>query len=146
MTSAIFGVFDRGQLVAELIRDEGIRLKPYSDTVGKLTIGVGRNLDANGISRDEAMTLLQHDIDTAANDCRRSFPWWPSLDDTRQRVLLNMCFNMGLPTLLTFRRTLSAVADGDYNKAADGMLASKWAEQVGDRAKRLAAMMRTGHV
>lgn len=140
----VYGVFDRAQLTAELIRDEGLRLRPYRDSMGKLTIGVGRNLDANGISRDEAMTLLQHDIDTAVNDCRRSFPWWTALDDTRQRVLLNMCFNMGLPTLLTFRATIGAIGDGDYGKAADQMLKSLWAEQVGDRAKRLAAMMRTG--
>ena len=142
----IRGQFDRAALVGELVRDEGVRLRVYRDSVGKLTIGVGRNLDANGITRDEAMTLLHHDIDTAVNDCRRSFPWWVALDDVRQRVLLNMCFNMGLPTLLTFRVTLNAVADGDYGKAAEQMLLSNWARQVGERAKRLSQMMRTGRV
>lgn len=128
----------------ELIRDEGIRLRPYKDSVGKLTIGVGRNLDDVGISAEEANRLLDADIDRAAAALDKALPWWRGLSEVRQRVLLNMCFNLGIGALLGFKNTLAAIKAGRYEDAASGMLASKWAGQVGDRAKRLAAMMRTG--
>lgn len=136
--------FDMATLLAELKRDEGVRLKPYTDTVGKLTIGVGRNLTDVGISDDECTALLQNDIDKVLSQLDRSLPWWRKLDPVRQRVLVNMAFNMGMTGLLTFKNTLAAVQSGSYAAAAAGMLASKWATQVGARAERLADMMRTG--
>lgn len=136
--------FDMPTLLAELKRDEGVRLKPYTDTVGKLTIGVGRNLTDVGISDDECTALLQNDIDKVLAQLDRSLPWWRKLDPVRQRVLVNMAFNMGMTGLLTFKNTLAAVQSGSYAAAAAGMLASKWATQVGARAERLADMMRTG--
>jgi lysozyme len=135
---------DRDVLTAELIRDEGVRLKPYRDTVGKLTIGVGRNLDDVGITLAEAMVLLGHDITWAVHELETALPWFKDLDPVRQRVLCNMCFNLGLARLLGFRNTLAAVARGDYTQAAIEMMDSKWATQVGDRAKRLAKMMEQG--
>ncbi|MDR5802124.1 glycoside hydrolase family protein [Caballeronia sp. LZ001] len=138
--------FDMPTLVAELKRDEGVRLKPYTDTVGKLTIGVGRNLTDVGISDDECTTLLQNDIDKTVAALDRTLPWWRNLNPVRQRVLVNMAFNMGMVGLLTFKNTLSAMQNGSYAAAAAGMLASKWATQVGARAERLADMMRTGAV
>lgn len=136
--------FDMPTLLAELKRDEGVRLKPYTDTVGKLTIGVGRNLTDVGISEDECTALLQNDIAKVLAQLDRSLPWWRKLDPVRQRVLVNMAFNMGMTGLLTFKNTLAAVQSGSYTAAAAGMLASKWATQVGARAERLADMMRTG--
>lgn len=137
-------MLDYDELIRELRRDEGVRRKPYRDTVGKLTIGVGRNLDDVGLFDDEVDYLLRNDIDRAVDDLDRVMPWWRKLSARRQRVLVNMCFNMGLPTLLTFKNTLRAVEEGRYGDAADGMLASKWARQVGARAQRLAEMMRQG--
>jgi lysozyme len=137
-------VIDRAALIAELIRDEGLRLKPYVDTVGKTTIGVGRNLTDVGISRDEAEALLEHDIIRTLSGLNGALPWWTDLDPVRQRVLINMAFNLGIKGLLTFQNTLRAVREGRWQDAHDGMLASKWARQVGDRAKRLAEMMLTG--
>ena len=131
-------------LVAELERDEDVRLKPYRDTVGKLTIGVGRNLDDVGISRDESRILLAHDIERTAAELDAHLAWWSGLDPVRQRVLLNMAFNMGIWGLLTFKDTLAAIQAGNYVAAANGMLRSKWSGQVGDRAQRLAQMMATG--
>lgn len=128
----------------ELIRDEGIRLRPYRCTAGKLTIGVGRNLEDVGISVEEANHMLDADIDRAAAALDKALPWWRDLSEARQRVLLNMCFNLGIGSLLGFKNTLAAIKAGRYEDAATGMLASKWAGQVGDRAKRLAAMMKTG--
>ncbi|KKB61555.1 lysozyme [Robbsia andropogonis] len=138
--------FDMPTMVSELRRDEGVRNKPYKDTVGKTTIGVGRNLDDVGISDDEINLMLQNDIERTELALDRSLPWWRSLDPVRQRVILNMGFNMGIAGLLTFKNTLAAVQNGSYPAAAAGMLASKWATQVGDRATRLASMMRTGSV
>lgn len=137
------GDFDRSVLMAELTRDEGRRLKPYVDTVGKTTIGVGRNLTDVGISDAECDTLLSNDIDRTVAWLDRNLPWWRQLDPVRQRVVVNMAFNMQ-GGLLTFTNTLAAMKRGDYAAAADGMLASKWAGQVGARATRLAAMMRSG--
>lgn len=137
-------MLDRQALIANLIRDEGLRLFPYLDTTNHITIGVGRNLTDRGISRDEALAMLDHDIDAVLGELRVNFPWFVALDEVRQRVLANMAFNLGLPKLRTFVNTLHAIADGDYQKAARGMRASLWAQQVGRRAERLAVMMATG--
>ncbi|MCF2133862.1 MULTISPECIES: glycoside hydrolase family protein [Burkholderiaceae] len=135
--------FDMPTLLSELSRDEGRRLKPYLDTVGKTTIGVGRNLTDVGIAESECDLLLENDVMHSVTWLDHHLPWWRSLDAVRQRVLINMAFNLG-GKLLTFADTLAAMQRGDYAKAANGMLASKWATQVGARACRLATMMRTG--
>jgi lysozyme len=128
--------------MAELERDEGLRLFPYKDSVGKTTIGIGRNLDDVGISEAEARAMLASDIARVEADLDKALPWWRKLDEDRQRVLANMCFNLGLAKLMTFRNTLGAIFLGDFTDAAASMLASKWAQQVGPRAARLAARMR----
>lgn len=127
---------------AELVRDEGLSLRLYKDTVGKLTIGIGRNLDDVGISKDEAYLMLDNDIQRTSDSLDKNLPWWKTLDEVRQRVILNMAFNMGINSLLGFKNTLAAIQAGRYNDAADGMLDSKWAQQTGQRAQRLADMMR----
>lgn len=131
-------------LQEQLIRDEGLRLKPYRDTVGKLTIGVGRNLEDVGISHEEAMLLLDHDIARAEAEVNAHLPWSRQLGEPRRAVLVNMAFNLGIGGLLQFRRALAAMQRGDYDLAAREMLDSKWAEQVGARATRLARQMREG--
>ena len=131
-------------LTAELIRDEGIRLKPYRDSRGKLSIGAGRNLDDEGITRDEAMFLLHNDILAHLEDLDRRLPWWRRLDEVRQRVLANMCFNLGIERLLGFKRMLAALERGDYETAAFEMADSDWDREVKARADRLEEMMRTG--
>lgn len=128
----------------QLIRHEGLRLKPYTDTVGKLTIGIGRNLTDRGISREEAEALLDNDIVLVVDGLSRELPWWSGLDDVRQLVLADMAFNLGLAGLLRFKNTLAYVKAGRYSDAADNMLMSRWAGQVGIRAIRLANMMRSG--
>ena len=131
-------------LTNELTRDEGMRLKTYRCTANKLTIGIGRNLDDVGISEDEARYLLANDIKKVSSDLDRAIPWWRTLSEPRQRVLANMSFNLGTAGLLGFKNTLAMIASGDYAGAADGMLKSKWAKQVGPRATRLAETMRKG--
>jgi lysozyme len=133
-----------GLLKDELVRDEGLKLKPYRCTAGKLTIGVGRNLDDVGISASEAMLLLEHDINRVIAKLSYHLPWWSSLSENRQRVLANMAFNLGVDGLLKFKNTLSYIQNGNYSEAAKAMLESKWAKQVGERAVRLSKMMEAG--
>lgn len=127
----------------QLRRDEGMRLKPYRDTVGKLTIGVGRNLDDVGLYEDEAMTLLRNDVMRVINALAQ-LSWTPPLSHVRFEVLVNMAFNLGVAGLLEFKKMIAAASSGDYAGAASEMLNSQWAKQVGDRAVRLARQMREG--
>lgn len=127
-----------------LIRHEGMRLKPYRDTVGKLTIGIGRNLDDVGISQEEALLMLDQDIARTQKEMFLKIPMTERLDSVRYDVLLSMCFNMGTDKVAAFKKMLDAIIQYDYEEASSQMLNSKWAIQVGDRAKELAQMMRTG--
>lgn len=131
-------------VVIALMADEGFRSRPYKDSVGKITIGYGRNLDDNPLTIQEAEYLLVSDIDRASAQLDARLPWWRTLDDVRQSVVLNMCFNMGILRLLGFRRTLTSIQNGDFETAAREMLDSRWAQQVGHRAQRLAQEMKTG--
>lgn len=135
---------NRERLLDELMLDEGVRLKPYICSAGAMTIGIGRNLDANGISIAEAEVLANNDIDRCIAELDRALPWWRNLNDSRQRALVNMCFNLGLSRLLQFKRTLNALEDGRWGDAADAALESRWAAQVGKRATRIARMFRDG--
>lgn len=135
---------DRERLKALIIRHEGLRLKPYKDSVGKLTIGVGRCLDTTGISPVEANYLLENDLGRVVSECRSSFLWFDGLCDTRQNVVASMCFNLGLSGFREFRKMIDAIARSDFEAAANEMLISRWAGQVGKRATELADMMRDG--
>lgn len=134
------------QLKSQLVDHEGERLKPYKDSVGKLTIGVGRNLDDVGISKEESDFLLNNDIQRVIGDLNKALPWWNKLDEVRQLVIADMCFNLGITRLLGFKNTLKAMEEGRYEDAAKGMQDSLWARQVGRRAVKLINMMRTGYV
>jgi lysozyme len=125
-----------------LIRHEGRRLKPYKDTVGKLTIGVGRNLDDVGISEQESNLLLFNDIGRVAKEATDTFTWFKSLSQVRQDVILSMLFNMGMNGLQGFHEMLSDIYRGNFAGAAEEMLKSLWAKQVGPRAIELAFMMK----
>ena len=139
--------FDQQALLDELTRDEGYRKSAYQDHLGYWTIGIGRLVDKGkraGLTREEAQYLLSNDVKRFEGGLDKRLPWWRELDDVRQRVILNMAFNMGVTGLLSFRNTLKAVKEGRYEDASRGMLKSKWAGQVGSRAKRLSKMMLTG--
>lgn len=125
------------RVAEQLLVDEGLRLKPYRCTAGKLTIGVGRNLEDKGISAAEALGLLDNDIDEFWKQLTSSLPWVLTAPEAVQEVLLNMAFNLGVPGLLRFTETLRLLRAGEYSLAAGAMLDSKWAKQVGPRAERL---------
>jgi lysozyme len=125
--------------------DEGLRLTPYIDTVGKMTIGYGRNLTDTGIRQSEAAVMLENDLNDTVANLTQAHPLVLTLSATRQIVLANMAFNLGLPRLNRFTKLWEAIGKGDFTAAAKEMLASTWATQVGLRAARLAAEMENGH-
>ena len=128
-----------------LIRsDEGLRLRPYPDTEGKLTIGYGRNLTDDGITPLEASDMLEHDLTNVIWNVQQAFPIVMTLDGVRQIVLTDMAYNMGVPKLSGFVKMWTAINAGDYKTAALEMLDSQWANQVHARATRLAAAMESG--
>ena len=130
-------------LAAQLEAHEGLRLKPYKDSVGKLTIGVGRNLDDVGISEAEARVMLWNDMQRTLSDCR-GFAWFDRLTAARKMVVADMVFNLGLAKFRGFKRMIAAMEAGDYEAAVAEMAASRWAHQVGRRAHRLMDMMLHG--
>ena len=133
---------NREDALDQLVQHEGLKLKPYHCTAGKLTIGVGRNLDDVGISVDEAMLMLDNDVTTAENELRSRFPIVQNIDGARYWALVNMAFNMGIGRLAQFRNMWAAIGDGDWNRAADEALDSIWAKQVGKRAHDITEMLR----
>lgn len=135
---------DKTRLYEQLKLHEGKKNKPYKDTVGKLTIGIGRNLDDRGITEEEIVFLFGTDVALVEKDLDKNLKWWIDMSEVRQRVLADMCFNLGITKLLTFKNTLEAMRTKRYEDAASGMLNSLWAKQVKGRAVRLANMMRTG--
>ena len=136
--------YSKAAMFRQLVRHEGLRLKPYADTVGKITIGVGRNLTDNGISELEAEGMCIRDMADVDADLDRNIAWWREMTPDRQMVFVDMCFNLGWPRFARFRFMLSSAEEGDYATAAAEMLDSRWAQQVGTRADVLAAMMRDG--
>lgn len=128
----------------QLIRDEGDIPHPYRDSEGKLTIGVGHNLDAKGISWRARMVILGDDVEDATRELENALPWVRDLNDARRGALINMTFNLGIGGLLSFKNTLAAIQEGRWDDAAKGILDSKYARQVGPRAHRVAEQIRTG--
>ena len=124
---------------------EGVRRHVYLCTAGYETIGVGRNIAESGIglSDDEIDYLLENDIKRCKQELI-SLSWFPDLDAVRQDAIVNLCFNLGLTRLMGFQNAMGAMAVGDYEKAADEFLDSRWAKQVGQRSLDVAHMIRTG--
>ena len=134
-------------LISELKRDEGVIPHAYQDSLGYWTIGVGKLIDKRkgGRLSDAAIEyLLAEDIDSKVGDLDKNLPWWRNLTPARQRVMINMCFNLGIGGLMKFKNTLGMIERGDYTGASKNMLLSLWAKQVGARAQRLSKMMKDG--
>ncbi|TDX48324.1 lysozyme [Orenia marismortui] len=127
----------------QLIMHEGLEFKPYKCPAGKTTIGVGRNLEDRGITKEEAIYLLQNDIKSILNSLVE-YDWFVNLDNVRKKVIIDMAFNMGVTGLLSFQNMIQAIREQDYQKAGEEMKNSRWYHQVNSRAKRLVKMMKTG--
>ena len=135
------------EFLKQLIRHEGKKNVAYQDSLGYWTIGVGRLIDGRKggrVTDEEIMIMLKNDVDKCVKELDQSIPWWRTLSSNRQAVLTNMCFNLGLKGLMGFKNTLEMIRTGQYDKAAAGMLKSKWATQVGRRANELSEMMKNG--
>ena len=138
---------DRDKLVKELILDEGYIYEIYKDHLGYLTFGVGHlvlNTDeeygkevGTPVSEKRILECLNNDVDIVCEELDRNLYWWRELDDNKQRVMVNMCFNLGYPRLSKFKKFLAAMKKHDFETAAIEMMDSKWANQVGLRAERL---------
>jgi lysozyme len=131
-------------LKAQLVTDEGKRNSMYLDSVGIPTIGIGHNLKSKPISDRAVDVIFEDDVAEAEKQIRRIIPSFDSLTDNRKAVVLNMLFNLGEAGFTGFGWTRELIAQGRYGEAADAMLKSLWARQVGDRAKRLSYLMRKG--
>ena len=132
------------KLLEQLKIHEGMKLKPYLCTSKKLTIGIGRNLDDVGISKEEAEMLLKNDIYEATNQLLNAFPFMATFSDVRISAMINFTFNVGIGTVRKFSNTIEYLKNEDWEAAADEMMDSKWAEQVGDRAIQITEQIRTG--
>jgi len=140
-------MMDRNKLIKELIFDEGYKTETYEDHLGFLTLGVGHLvLDTDPeinqpigtpVSEERIRDCLNNDIDIVCNELDRNLHWWRGLNDNKQRVMVNMCFNLGCPRLSKFKKFLAAMKDNDFETAGKEMMDSKWATQVGNRAERL---------
>lgn len=152
-------MIEERDVIKRLLLHEGAVNHVYKCPAGYLTIGVGRNLETNpltpkekkvvgdiskGITVDKAIYLLKNDIARCQKDLANNISWFYQLDDERQYALLDMCFNMGIKRLLGFKRMLSAMFIGDYRGASKECLNSKYARDVGNRAKRIARLIETG--
>lgn len=130
-------------LAAELERDEGIRYVPYQDQFGSWTVGVG-HLMANPISHAAVMQILNDDIAAAILAVNGRIPWFPDLDEVRQRVLTNLCFQLGIEGLMQFTVFLGYMAEGNYDAAADDLAQTKLARETPERCQREIVAIRTG--
>ena len=139
----------RNELKAQISHDEGRIPYAYQDSLGYWTCGVGFLIDHRKGAEIPNQVIdywLDYNITGLMIDLNVQIPWWTGLDDVRQMVLVNMAYNMGVDGLMEFKKMLAALRAGNDNTAADEMLNSTWAGQVGDRATRLANMMRTGEL
>ena len=138
-------MIDMGKLTSSIMAHEGLRLQPYTDTTGNITIGYGRNLTGKGISHDEAASLLSNDIENALAQAQGE-PWWSHVagNDARARALVEIVFNIGLGGLRPFTHAIASLCNDDFAGAAQAFLDSQWAKQVGQRATILTQMIYYG--
>lgn len=132
---------DVEKLKDQLILHEGLELKSYTCSAGYVTLGVGRNVEELGITEEEARYLLDNDILRVGKELDNAIPWWRDMSEVRQRVVVDMVFNLGISRFLNFKNAINAMQEQDWEEAAAQMLDSRWADQVGQRSHRLAKAM-----
>lgn len=132
---------DVEKLKDQLILHEGLELKSYTCSAGYVTLGVGRNVEELGITEDEARYLLDNDILRVTQELDNNLPWWRDLSEVRQRVFVDMVFNLGISRFLNFKNMIGHAKNESWEECAAEMLDSRWADQVGQRATRLATAM-----
>lgn len=157
--------YNKHDFIKKLIAHEGLRLEVYKDSLGIDTIGIGRNLEDRGITKEEldwmdipnmaivhtmgiteadAMYLAENDVQIVEEELVRAHPCVNKLDAVRQLVVMDMAFNMGVPRLCKFKNMWNAIHEENYIAAAKEMLDSRWANQVKSRSTKLANAMHNG--
>ena len=135
------------QLIEMLKRHEGMKTHAYKCSEGKITVGVGRNIDKQGgigLSEDEIEYLLQNDIERVIVELSSEYEWFNSIDDVRKDAMIDIAFNLGITRLRSFKKALAAMESGDYKKASTEFLDSRWAKQVGGRALEISDILAVG--
>lgn len=128
-----------------LIADEGFRRFPYLDSRKILTVGIGHNLDANGLSDTVINHIFEEDLDGAVRGCERAFPDFARFSIQRQLALTSMCFQLGYGGLLGFRKTIALIREGRFDEAAIEAANSKWAKvDSPKRAAKVIKMLKDG--
>lgn len=135
---------DYERLSDSVQRHEGLRLKPYKCTAGKQSIGYGRNLSDRGITKVEAKAMLDADLQSCMFELMALDAFRTIESPLRREIIIEMCFNLGLKRLLKFQKMWAAILCEAWQVAAEEMLDSKWAKQVGNRAITLAKGMKDG--
>ena len=133
---------------------EGVKNVVYKDHLGYLTVGVGHliletepenNLkEGDSITDERVNELFEVDLKVCTDELDAKLPWWKDLDEIRQRCMIDLTFNMGMPRLLKFKKTLAHLQNSDFASAGDELLNSNYARQVGKRANRISEMIKTG--
>jgi len=139
------------QLKKQLIDHESMKLELYKCTAGFWTIGVGRNLSSRGISVETAVDMLDEDIEICISELDKVFPWWRKGNDARQHALIDLHFNLGINTLLSFKKTMNLWEEAvhgrvNWSQVADELLNSNYAKQLPNRSKTIATMIETGEL
>lgn len=133
-------IYPLKEITDALKREEGFRSHVYQDTEGKWSLGFGRNVHPGsglGISKKEAEYLLENDIRRTVKECEKAFPFFQNLNKKKMSVLVQLCFQLGLPSLRKFRRMLKHLELEEFYEASKELLDSKFARQVPERARRL---------
>ena len=135
------------KLIEMLKIHEGVETHAYKCSASKITIGVGRNIDPEGgigLQEDEIDYLLQNDIDRIITELDFEYDWISDLNEARQDAMVDISFNLGQTRLRKFQQALTAMSKSDWDTAADEFMDSKWSKQVGNRAKELTGIIRSG--
>lgn len=136
---------DEVKLMQSVKAHEGLRLKPYKDSLGILTVGYGHNLESHTVTPHLAEEWLGEDLYSAIISAKM-FPEWQFLDtDARQNAFAEMVFNIGPLGVSNFKNMLASIRVQDWQEVAKQALDSKWATQVGKRSLTLIAMLQTGN-
>ncbi len=130
-------------IIDQLKRHEGLRLKSYTCSANKVTVGYGRNIEDFGITKTEADFMLANDINRCSNEIKENIDT-SHCNKARFDALVNMCFNMGITRLLEFKKTIRFIERGAFHLAAIEMIDSRWANQVKSRSAELSQQMLKG--
>ena len=134
-------------VVERLKTDEGFNGYVYLDSRGYSTLGYGFCVDirCNSPIPAQIATAWLTLRATAAQTTAEAYPWWSSLNDARQNIVVCLLYNLGKPRFDTFVAMQAALAAGNWEEAADQLQDSTWYTQVGVRGSLYVQILATGN-